>query len=220
VELFADLESAISAEDLGSAQWLLQRLEPAFSSTARYQELDSLHAALRSEKISGLMSQARRAESRGNLLSAAVAFDEVLTLDPTNAVARRGLVRLERQLSSMRLLRAGMAQLDRGDTLAALVTFDSLLTVEPEDSLVRALLTSVSAAPGGTPLSQIQADADAWQLYLKGIEHFRQSKYEKAIELWQRVLEKYPGNLETRKNIEQAKLRLQTDTASDYSATD
>ena len=43
---------------------------------------------------------------------------------------------------------------------------------------------------------------------LDGLRYMRNKEYQKAIDAWQKVLEKYPNNSNTLNNIEQARLRL------------
>ncbi|HPC12149.1 MAG TPA: hypothetical protein PK112_08635, partial [candidate division Zixibacteria bacterium] len=53
-------------------------------------------------------------------------------------------------------------------------------------------------------------DPEAWQLYLEGLRFMRNQEYQKAIDAWEKVLERYPGNEATLDNIEQARLRLKS----------
>ena len=58
-------------------------------------------------------------------------------------------------------------------------------------------------------LDELKNDQEYWGKYLEGLTLFRDKKYQEAIEIWQTVLDKYPGSQETRANIEQARLRME-----------
>ena len=66
--------------------------------------------------------------------------------------------------------------------------------------------TSIDYPRGKVTMGQISIGDDK---YLEGLRLFREKDYQRAIDLWQTVLDKYPGSKETRANIEQARLRMQ-----------
>ncbi|MBD3382586.1 MAG: tetratricopeptide repeat protein, partial [candidate division Zixibacteria bacterium] len=58
-------------------------------------------------------------------------------------------------------------------------------------------------------IEEIRQDEEYWQYYLDGLKSFGEGDYEQAIEMWERVLEKYPGSEDTRENLRQARSRLE-----------
>ena len=47
-----------------------------------------------------------------------------------------------------------------------------------------------------------------WELHLAALKKYRDGEYQAAIEQWESILKKYPGNADILANIEQARLRL------------
>ncbi len=217
-ELFTDAATALTAGDIESSAWLLGRLRPSFGDDSKFKNLDAEYGLLVSRKISGLKGEARRHLSNNDLAAAAICYDEMLRSNRNDRAARQALNSLNRRIISLNLLRNGIAAINNGDTLAALSSFDSLLAVNPHDSVAIGLMRTFSPEPDSlmsSSLAEIQSDPDIWRLYLEGIEKSREGQYQEAIELWQQVLSSYPGNVETKKNITQAKLRLQASTKID-----
>jgi len=113
------------------------------------------------------------------------------------------------QRASASLLEAVAIQ----DTAAVLARAQDLLALDPEHPQGQKYLRDFAAPSGGTPattIGELQADAEAWGWYTEGLIEFRAARYERAIELWNRVVERYPSNGAAQKNIEQARLRLES----------
>ena len=60
-------------------------------------------------------------------------------------------------------------------------------------------------------LQQLHKDKVIWESYLDGLRFMRNKEYDKAIEAWNKVLEVYPNDVNTLNNIEQARLRQQSE---------
>ena len=94
------------------------------------------------------------------------------------------------------------------------VSHHSANTVNPSEPLaleyLRRIEDSHTSMPAAT-LEDLQRDRVNWELYLEGLRHMRNKEYRQAIEVWERVLQAYPNNPATLDNIEQARLRLQTE---------
>ena len=65
--------------------------------------------------------------------------------------------------------------------------------------------------PKVTTLEELQADANVWPLYLEGLKQMRNKQYQKAIDVWEKVLAAYPNSSDTKNNISQARLRLEAE---------
>lgn len=212
-QLFSDLNEALNVRDFAAVEVLLDRLRPAFGSENRFKQAEAEFNLLTSSRIEELLTEARRLEARADYAEAAIRYNRILDLNPTDEDARNRLNRLNRRIAALELLREGVTAFNVGDTATARTQLQQLVAINPQDSLALRLLARMDAGssePVTSSLAEIQNDSEMWQKYLKGIEQFRAENYEEAIRLWEQVLLSYPGNPETEKNIRQAKLRLES----------
>ena len=128
---------------------------------------------------------------------------------PATSLLRRAEVQSAIQRASAALLGAVAVQ----DTSGVLSCAQDLLALDPQHPEGQKYLRDF--APGTdalkTTIGELQADAEAWGWYTQGFVEFRAGRYEQAIEFWNRVAERYPSNEAAEKNIEQARLRLQSE---------
>lgn len=221
-ELLLDLEASLEAGDLTLAEWQLAQLRPVLQGSEQFAELEQQFISQRNGAALSARARGQQLEGQGRWVEAAISYDRATQLNPDDRIAQRNLNRMQSRIKTLELLRDGLTWLGAGDTLAALAAFDSVLVLIPEDSAAALIVSSIQEngweQGDAATLDQIRADQDSWALYLKGIEEFRAGRYQEAITLWRQVLASYPGNIDTKKNIEQAKLRLEATTASDEDA--
>lgn len=216
-DLFAQARAALDENDTEQANWLLGRLRPSFADDTRFQNIEADYGSQVSREIADLQRQANRRLDDGDYASAAVLYNQALQLNPNDPRSRSEMKNLSDRMNTLRLLRQGVAAQEAGDSAAARQSYEEILQINPDDSVAQELHRRMSVEPETvvpSTLADIQADTATWQVYLDGIEQFRQGNYQKAIDLWQKVLAVFPGSEETKKNIEQAKLRLQSDSTS------
>jgi tetratricopeptide (TPR) repeat protein len=196
----------------------------------------------------------------GRLNEARLEFDEALKLDPDNAEAQNGLMRIDAQIDSLveghlaegnarfaekdygeaivswnkalelkpelddvrrrieeakgllvlnQKLRDAVEAYSTGDTARARTLFDQILNLDADNPTALEYIEIMSRKDVVTvSLDELKRDEEYWSKYLEGLALFREKKYEEAIEVWQVVLDKYPGSRETRANMEQARLRM------------
>lgn len=210
-ELFADLNDALALKDLEASNVMLSRLRPAFGDDDRFRQSEAQYSIMTSSRISELRTDGNRLMAQGKLTDAAQRYNEILHLNPQDAAAKSSLTQINSRVNTLEMIRSGVAAYSSGDTVQARQIFEQVLSVNPEDTVAQNMLGRfTNGKVAGTSLSEIQKDPETWKLYLEGIDKFRNNDYDQAIRLWEQVLDKYPGNSETEKNIQQAKLRLQT----------
>ena len=214
VELFSELNEAIGLKDIDAATLLIDRLRPAFGNDNRFRDGETSFKVLVTERCGQLERDAARLVREGNLADAAVRYAEILKYDPGNTVASRNLKAVSNQIGTLTLLRSGIDAYQAGDTISARQMFERLLIMNPNDSAALGLLQLLKQQSPTSAIAELQKNDAIWKVYLEGIEKFREGDYKKAIKLWEQVLAAYPRNSETEKNIEQAKLRLKKNDAT------
>jgi tetratricopeptide (TPR) repeat protein len=167
----------------------------------------------RDEDLTASLAAAQQAAAESKWSEAIEAYNWVLEIDPENSAA----VQAKRQiLAAMDLpekLRLGIELFERGALIEARSRFEGILAVNPTEPValdyLRRIRERLATRPAAT-LEDLQKDRIYWELYLEGLRHMRNKEYQRAIEVWEKVLEAYPNNVNTLNNIEQARLRLGT----------
>lgn len=169
---------------------------------------DAIAAAIAKEVSSSLVI-ADRAYGAGDYLTSYDAYNTVLLYEATNKSARNGSRNSEKQLNLAQHLNLALNYFNQGKYLSSQKEFSKVLELDPGNETAIEYSTRIGERiKKSSTLEELQKDEKIWQLYLNGLESFRQGEYEEAIEYWEQVLEVYPNNRNTIENIEQAKLRL------------
>ncbi|MFQ6008135.1 MAG: PorV/PorQ family protein [Candidatus Zixiibacteriota bacterium] len=152
------------------------------------------------------------AEREGQFLKALEAYERILGYDPTNQKAQEGKTRVAKKLDLMQQLNRGLELFKSGKYAQARYLFRAVLAIDPVQPVAAEYIKKIDQALAKPPtLEDIQKDKVFWQLYLDGLRYMRNKEYQKAIEAWEKVLQAYPNNSNTLDNIEQARLRLQSE---------
>ncbi|MDZ4722438.1 MAG: PorV/PorQ family protein [candidate division Zixibacteria bacterium] len=151
--------------------------------------------------------------ARLGLASEAIdAYNHVLDLDPINARALEGKKRTLSGLDLVKQLNAAIDLFNRQQFPEAAKRLTAILEANPNEKLAQEYLSRIQTSEThSTTFEDLQNDRTYWPIYLEGLRHMRNKKYEQAIAAWKRVLEAYPNNPNTLDNIEQAALRLQSE---------
>ena len=170
--------------------------------------------AARQAEIERYKAEAEAAVDQGQMVEAIEAYNRILYLDAGNdeIIAAR-----QQALASLDLtqqLSLGISLFTQGRYEAARRRFNSVLRVDGTNAVAQEYLSRIESAQAeASTLEDLQRDRRIWNLYLDGIRYMRNSEYQKAIEAWEQVLEAYPNNVNTLNNLEQARLRLQSETS-------
>jgi tetratricopeptide (TPR) repeat protein len=163
------------------------------------------------EEIASKREEAQQAEKAGHVLMALEAYNRVLELSPSDAEAKQGKLRLSAGLDLAAQLKGAIDLYNKGNLDDARRQFEAVLKIRPDDPVATDYLNRMgSTGPVVQPstLEELQNDKEIWRLYLDGLNYMRNKEYDKAIEVWQKVLVKYPNNANTLENIKQARLRM------------
>lgn len=184
-------------------------------------ELDSTNAealAMRREitqlvnnEVSAKLREARAAERDGRTVDAINAYNRVLELQPGNKEIQTARQQALSGLDVATQLQLGIDLYQRGRYQQARQRFRSVLRSDSTNSVAQDYLSRISTALSKpSTLEDLQANPEIWPLYLEGIRHMRNQEYQHAIDAWEKVLDVFPNNEDTKNNIEQARLRLKS----------
>ncbi len=162
-------------------------------------------------QIAHYFEVAHLAEQEGRFTAAIDAYNSILELEPDNSVAAGGKRKALSSLDLAKQLNQAIQLFNEGKFDEAEGRFRAVLEVNPNETVAREYLGRIAAAQKHTAtLEDLQADRTVWGLYLDGMRYYRDKEYDKAIEVWQKVLEAYPGQPNTLENIELARRRLKS----------
>ena len=166
---------------------------------------------IREAEIRRLMGFASKAEKDGRYADAITLYDRILEISPDNAAVKQLIAKTSAELYNAQLISKAMELYTNGNLSEAKSRFEEALKEYPDNRVAREYIIKISAAmEEASELEDLQKDEMVWKTYLTALKHFRNGDYETAIKLWEEVLKGYPGNKNTIKNIEQARLRLQS----------
>ena len=179
----------------------------------RFMQLRERVLGDRKAKIDSLMTAAGALEIDGRQLDALEIYYRVVELDSENRTAAVAITRIERSLNVARLIKEGVEYFTNKNYSEANQRFEQILRLEPNNSVATDYRSRISVLMKKvTDLEDLEKDERVWRIYLNALEHFRNGEYENAIRLWEEVLQFYPGNISTINNIEQARLRMKSET--------
>lgn len=163
------------------------------------------------DRIENNLKEAQSAEKNGQIAQAVEAYTRVLELNPSHPTARLGRDKLFQKLSIPEKLYLGIKHYEQGQIVQAKSAFEAILAIDSTNEIARAYLDKIgkpAVEPKVVTLKELESDPNVWPLYLDGLKFMREKQYQKAIEAWEKVLAVYPNSIDTKNNINQAKLRL------------
>lgn len=159
--------------------------------------------------VASLVADGDRKLAGRNYTDAIGSYNKALDLRGDMPEVRRKVERAKNLILLDQKLRDGVQAYNSGDTASARRLFGDALKIDGTNETALGYLKRIDEeSTPVTTLEQLQSDPDYWELYVRGLTHFRNKEYKEAIDMWGRVLDKYPGSKETRANIEQARLRM------------
>lgn len=132
----------------------LVKLQEAVAADPRNPEYRAALIRTRDRLLAKLVEDAERAVATGQTESATRLYRQILTLDPGNARARAGLVRIEREPRHAKLLSEAEALQAKGEVDGATQRLRQILTENSEHAAARALLRTIADSaprPGAAP---------------------------------------------------------------------
>ena len=193
----------------------LDMLELIFDINPNYVEATGLKRTIEeaiTKDIALEFKNARQAEIDKNTISALGSYNRILELDPGNAEAIAARENVAASMDIAQQLNRGIELYNAGSYKKAAATFSAVLISDPQNPVAVEYLQEIDSMEGKPAiLQQLHKDKVIWESYLDGLRFMRNKEYDKAIEAWNKVLEVYPNDVNTLNNIEQARLRQQSE---------
>ncbi len=161
--------------------------------------------------IKTFLDEAEKSFDHGDYIEAYNKYNSVLTLDVNNPHARDGSRAAKIQMDIAQLMKMAMDYYDQDRYILSQREFNAVLLLDPGNETARRHLRNIDdkLRDSGTQTEKdLRHDQELWQIYLDGVEAYRAGDFKKAIELWDKVLRKYPNDKMTLENKKQAELRV------------
>lgn len=212
------LLDSLAAHQMALGQWsaatvTTERLAMESGPSVR---ADSLHQAATDSlaaRTASLVAEAQSALADSGAAEAAGWARAALFYDSASTEANRLLQEAERLAARQELERDMFSSAVAADSVRVVRLADSLLSEYPDHALAQDYAHRFAPGAKAVPIETVQADAEAWEWYTRAFGAFREGRFEEAIEWWQKVEARYPTSEDTRKNLEQARLRLDSEGA-------
>ena len=158
------------------------------------------------------LREADQSFRKGDYADAYNKYQTVLEYDPADRQAVNGSRAAKIQVDLAQHLKLAIDYYDQKRYEMAQQEFDAVRQLDPKNETAAEYLGRIDQILQETASPEqvdLRKDDAMWQTYLVGVEAYRAGDYRNAIDLWKKVLEKYPTNKMTQENIRQAELRLQ-----------
>ncbi|MBL7995606.1 PorV/PorQ family protein [bacterium] len=161
------------------------------------------------QKIGSYIAKARSSAAANNFAEALKLLSEARGLDPTNQTIQKEidteLKKISNRLSFLESTRSGLDAYQKADYQAAMEAFEQALLIDPSNETVKEYHKK-SIVRGFATFKNLEGDQE--KTYLQGVDLYVEGKYEQAIIIWQRILEKDPLNKRVLKAVDKAEEQL------------
>ena len=148
--------------------------------------------------------------NRKDFETALAAWEKMGSLDPSDTTSTAHFKMVAGEIKVLDLLKKGIADFEAGRLFAAQESFEQVLKVRSTEPVAISYLQKIRAAAAGrTTLEDLQKDPEAWRLYNEGLAAYTTQEYQKALDIWQGLLLRYPNNQALLRNVADAKKRLE-----------
>lgn len=188
---------------------IIQEINPEYT---RAEELRQEIEKARHTEVDSLLKAADSARAESRVVDEINAYNRILEIDANNQPVIDARNELMAGLDQTQQLNLGIRLFQQGRYTSARKRFQTVLQTNPGDEVALEYLDKIkSALAGPSSLDELQQNKEIWALYLKGIRHMRNAEYQQAIDAWEQILKVFPNNVNTLNNLEQARLRLQSE---------
>ncbi len=145
-------------------------------------------------KILSLINQADRLGRQGQYYAAIKVLNKARLLNPDEEKVElidQKAAQYDKQLTFEDLYQQGYRYYVQKDYENAMKSFEKALSYEPNNERIKKAFFDAKARANARkePLT-----GDAREKYMEGIREFREGNYQKALDIWEVLLEKYPYN--------------------------
>jgi tetratricopeptide (TPR) repeat protein len=158
----------------------------------------------REKAVKDQLGIAKEAIARGNYEKALPLLAKIINLDPGNPEAKELLKTVDQKMLVSTDYMRGVESYSKEDYGSAIQYLKLVYEMDPQYRDVKFLYHD--AESHYMPLESMSKELT--DLYAKGVDYYMGGHYQKAVDVWEKVLEKSPNNFLVRRNLEEARSRL------------
>jgi tetratricopeptide (TPR) repeat protein len=142
-------------------------------------------------EVRRLVTSGRREFQRGNYSDALRILSEAFLLSPEAPELKGEIGTLTKRIKLQQYTVKGLALLELGEYQEANQVFEEALKLDPSNQAIRKYYEQTQRELG---TRREKMDPESERQYLIATEHYLAGRYEKALEIWKGLAEKYPYN--------------------------
>jgi tetratricopeptide (TPR) repeat protein len=156
-------------------------------------------------EVRRLVINARQEFQRGNYSDALRILSEAFLLSPESPELKDEIDTLTKRIKLQQYTVKGLALLELGEYQEANQVFEEALKLDPSNEAIRKYYEQTKRELG---TKREKMDPESERQYLVATEHYLAGRYEKALEIWKALAEKYPYNKKLQDAIKTAEDRI------------
>ncbi len=156
-------------------------------------------------EVRRLVTDARKKFQEGNYSDALRILSEAYLLSPEAPELNNEIDMLTKRIKMQQYTIRGLALLELDKYQEALAVFEEALQLDPSNESIRRYYEQARMGAG---INREKMDPESEHEYIKGTEHFLAGRYQEALEIWQKLAEKYPYNKKLQDAIKTVEDRL------------
>jgi len=142
-------------------------------------------------EVRKLVLAARQEFQKGNYSDALRILSEAFLLSPEAPELKDEIGTLTKRIKLQQYTVKGLALLELGEYQEANVVFEEALKLDPSNEAIRKYYEQTQRELG---TKREKMDPESERQYLIATEHFLAGRYDKALEIWKALADKYPYN--------------------------
>lgn len=157
------------------------------------------------DEVQKLVLSARSEFQNGNYSDALRILSEAYLLSPESPQLKDEIDTLTRRIKLQQFTIRGLALLEIGEYQEALTIFEEALKLDPSNEAIQKYYEQARIGVG---TRREKMDPESERKYLEGTEDFLAGRYEKALDTWKQLAEKYPYNKKLQDAIKTVEERI------------
>ena len=159
----------------------------------------------KNEEVKNLIRDGRTEFRKGNYSDALRILSEATVLSPESDALTNEIETLQNRIKLQQYIIDGLAYMRAAEYQNALKVFEEALKLDPTNEAIKKYYDQTKIELG---TKREKMDPESEREYIDGTEHFLAGRYERALEIWKKIAEKYPYNKKVQDAIKTAEERI------------
>ncbi len=169
--------------------------------------VDAINSTRRrlNQEVRTLVTRGRQEFQRGNYSAALEVLSEARVLSPDSEELKKDITTLANRIRIQEYIQRGLTLMQQGDLQEALNVFDEAQTLDPTNEAIRGFIERTRRGMG---IGTEDMDPESERQYIIATDLFLKGRYREALDIWQKLAEKYPHTKKVQEAIKTAEERI------------